>query len=98
MGDAKKEIEDLLTRMRSNEFALNLVITGYEGKLLLDEIERLRAERRKLFDLVSSFKSPLFELRMQTVSTQGRIDDQIYQVRKAWFEEHGHEWEKEPVK
>lgn len=55
---------------------------------LVTEIDRLRAERNKLFDLVSSFKTPLFQLRMQTITMQGKIDEQISDLRRAWFEEH----------
>lgn len=54
------------------------------------QIARIVEERRKLFDLISSWKSPLFDTRMQVMRIQGEIDSQIYEVRRAWYNEHGY--------
>ena len=79
------EVDRIVARIRVNE-ALGLG----DLALLVSEIERLRAERKKLFDLVSSFKTPLFSLAQTTHSVLLRIDGQIYDVCRAWFDEHGY--------
>lgn len=55
---------------------------------LLAEVRRLRAERRKVFDMISEWQTPLFQLRMQTIAVQGIIDREIHALRKAWLDEH----------
>lgn len=57
---------------------------------LVSELHRVQQERKKLFDLMSEWKHPLFEMRMNVLSTQGPIDTHIHNVRKDWFEEFGY--------
>ena len=61
-----------------------------DAHVLIAEIRRLRAERKKLFVKMSEWMTPLFDLRMRVISVQGRIDEDITGIRRNWFEEHGY--------